>query len=53
MFASVWLAKANYQTDHKGLESVWDSATKDMDKGYEMTAGHFYNLPKYLIILGI
>ena len=33
---------------------MWDSAAKDMDKGYEMTGRHFHqDLPKSLMILGI
>lgn len=45
MFASVSLAEANYQTDHKGLESVQNGTSKDVDGAYEITGGHFYDLP--------
>ena len=46
--------QANHQIDHQDVQSMWDSAAKEMDKVYEMTGRHFHqDLPKSLIILGI
>lgn len=41
MFASASLANANHQADNKGLELVWVGITKNMDRGYKITGGHF------------